>query len=224
MRGSEVRSRWLLALFLCCLAGVAQSADGDDGKRAMARVQALLKQVNAQKQATEAELAKARQQIAEQEAALAAARSEAAAGRKSLQETTAELGAAKGHGASLEGELAKLRERLAKTEDRLKDSNGRLRETTQALQETGAAKRQVEADLSATSKALKDADGKNQALHAVNRDLIDHFSREGFLGRLFRTEPVTGLAGVRAENFLQDASNRNDDSRRSSSTRAEQAQ
>ena len=209
-----MRAGRLLALFLCAVMGVAHAAEGDDCKRAVARVQALLKQVNAQKQAAEAELAKARQQLSEQESALAALQSEAAAGRKSLQETTAELGVAKGRGAAQEAELAKLRERLAKTEERLKETNGRLRETSQTLRETDAAKRQVEAQLGATEAALKDADGKNQALHAVNKELIEHFSKEGFFGRLLRTEPVTGLAGVRAENFLQDAAIRNDDNRR----------
>ena len=222
MRGSDVRAGRLLALCLCAIVGLAHAAEGDDGKRAVARVQALLKQVNAQKQAAEAELAKARQQLSEQESALVALKSEAAAGRKSLQETTAELGVAKGRGAAQEAELAKLRERLGKTEERLKESSRRLRETSQTLRETDAAKRQVEAQLVATETALKDANGKNQALHAVNKDLIEHFSKEGFFGRLLRTEPVTGLAGVHAENFLQDAAIRNDDNRRPSALSEEQ--
>ena len=222
MRGSDLRASCLAALCLWGLAGVA-AAEGDDGQRAVARVQALLKQVNAQKQAAEAELAKTRQQLAEQEAALADAKAAASAQRKALQETTADLGAAKGRSAALEGDLARLRERLAKTEERLKDTSGRLRDTTKSLRETETAKRQIEAELAGTVASLKDADGKNEALHAVNKALIDHFGREGFFGRLLRTEPVTGLAGVRAENFLQDAANRNDDHRRPVTPGEEQA-
>ena len=214
MRGSRLRACGLMLLMMSGTSLMVHAADGEDAKRSLARVQALLKQVNAQKTAAEAELAKVQQQLAERDMALADAKSAVESGRRELKDSAGQLAAAKERGESLSGDLGKMKERLAKTEERLKETSARLRDTTQTLRQTESAKREVEAALADARKALEDSDGKNHALHTVNRELIDHFSKEGFFGRLLRTEPVTGLAGVRAENYLQDASIRNDDNQR----------
>lgn len=203
---------WMMLIGVVMFGGTgsvaAQTASPDAASsRALARAQALLKQVNAQKIAAEAELAKLRVEFAAEQAALASAKTTIKKQAASLKGTEARLTTTTRLKTQTERRLGSMKTRLAQTTTALMETRDKLRETE-------ASRQRLEAQLAATAAELADAERKNQELYEVNIELLQEFAGETTLQRLFRSEPVTGIRGVQLENLTQEYAHRLDDNRR----------
>lgn len=209
MRASEFMSRaiwprdlgrYLLGVLILVLAGSvgAQQAGGDDAaRRSLARAQALLKQVNAQKVAAEAELAKLRAEAATLSAALAEQKAGNEQARAELATTSRRLAASERKGQNLDV-------RLERTAQRLRETRESLATTRRDLQQMTADRDGLQASLTATRAELDDAERKNGELFRLANQILDEYTAEGTFQRLFRGEGATGIRRVQLENLAQD--------------------
>lgn len=205
------------SLLLCSLlvsSGHAADKGGEGGGRALAKVQALLKQVNAQKAAAEGELANLKLQAADKDQQIAKLTAELKEKKASLSETSANLQVAEQKGATLGSELERQNGKLEKTRERLKKLSARHKDTRATLASTEQARQQLESELAATRVELKDSEAKNLALYQANREMLDKFQHEGVFSRILRSEPLTGIAQVKVETILQEYEQKNDDNLR----------
>ena len=203
------RPRWWLpalgGLALALLAQGGLAADGNDATaRALAKAQALLKQVNAQKVAAETELAKARLELADKTGQVERLGTELKSSKAGLEAADARLAAADRSGKALGGELEKNRTALATTREKLAALATQHKETTATLRATEAARAELAASLSATQAELKDSEQKNLALYEANQALLDEIGQQTPVSRFLRAEPLTGLGQVKVENILQE--------------------
>ena len=190
------------ALLAClCLgflaAPLAQQTADDNARRSLARAQALLKQVNAQKVTAETELAKTRQQLASLEVEMAALKDGLAKAERSLSGTSRQLVVSQRKGSALET-------RLGKTETRLRETRASLATTQASLKATEQARDALEQNLAATRHELADAERKNLELYRLSREILTEHTGESSFQRLFRSEPMTGIRKVQLENFEQE--------------------
>jgi chromosome segregation ATPase len=192
--------RYLLGVLVLVLAGSvgAQQAGGDDAaRRSLARAQALLKQVNAQKVAAEAELAKLRVEAATLSAALAEQKAGNEQARAQLATTARRLAASERKGQNLDT-------RLERTAQRLRETRDSLATTRRDLQHMTAERDGLQASLTATRAELDDAERKNGELFRLAHQILDEYTAEGTFQRLFRSEGATGIRRVQLENLAQD--------------------
>jgi chromosome segregation ATPase len=176
---------------------LAQQATDDNARRSLARAQALLKQVNAQKVTAETELAKTRQQLASLEVEMAALKDGLAKTERSLSGTTRQLAVSERKGSALET-------RLGKTETRLRETRASLATTQASLKATEQARDTLEQNLDATRHELEDAERKNLELYRLSQDILAEHVGESSFQRLFRSEPLTGIRKVQLENLEQE--------------------
>jgi chromosome segregation ATPase len=200
----------LVILVTCCGSGpiAAQTASPDAASsRALARAQALLKQLNAQKVAAEAELAKVRSELTVEQASLTKARAKLKTQGESLAGAEARLAATTRQKQRTEQSLTSSRTRLKQTATALKN-------TRENLHATEAERQRLASELAATREQLADAERKNGELYRASTELLEEFSSETTLQRLFRSEPITGIRRVQLENLQQDYAHRLDDNQR----------
>lgn len=202
-----------VVLTLLCLgvltAPLAQQANDDSARRSLARAQALLKQVNAQKVAAETELAKIRQQLASLEVEMAGLKDGLAKSERSLSGTTRELAISARKGMALET-------RLGKTETRLRETRASLAATQASLKSTEQARDGLEQDLATTRNELADAERKNLELYRLSQEILAEHVGESSFQRLFRSEPLTGIRKVQLENLEQEYAHKLQDNLRAS--------
>lgn len=200
-------------LTLLCLgvlaAPLAQQANDDSARRSLARAQALLKQVNAQKVAAETELSKTRQQLASLEVELAGLKAGLAKTERDLSGTTRQLAVSERKGNALE-------QRLGKTETRLRETRASLAATQASLKSTEQVRDGLQQDLAATRNELADAERKNLELYRLSREILGEYVGESSFQRLFRSEPITGIRKVQLENLEQEFAHKLQDNLRAS--------
>ena len=184
-----------------------QAASDDSARRSLARAQALLKQVNAQKVAAETELAKLRQQVASMESEIDSLKQSLAKSERSLAATTRQLAVSERQGNALET-------RLGKTETRLRETQRSLATTRKTLKATERARDDVSATLTTTREALADAERKNLELFRLGQEILAEHVGESSFQRLFRSEPLTGIRKVQLENLEQEYAHKLQDNRR----------
>lgn len=194
----------LMAALLGAMPWVQAQQANDQVQQAMARAQALLRQLAQEKAVVDAELAKLRAENAK-------LKKEGTRTASALEERTADL-------ESAAREATSVRANLGRTEQRLERVTGQLREVVAKYKEKAAVLRQTEADrdelqrmLVATQRQLEDAEKKNLALYDINKEILAEFAKEGPWDGLLRKEPLTGLKRVEVENIVQDIEYRMDD-------------
>ena len=204
-------------LAVCALALPAAAAEkgksGENAQRALAKAQALLKQVNAQKAAAEAELAKLQADVAEKDKTLAKLQTDLKARDAALKTSESSLAEAKQHGAALDGQLGSTRDRLEKTEAKLREMIEKYKAQAQTLQTTQAEKTRLESELATRTRELADATGRNRQLVEANGELVDRYRKKGFVDVLTKHEPFTGIGSVQTENVVQEYEERREDAR-----------
>ena len=193
-----------------------QAASDDSARRSLARAQALLKQVNAQKVAAETELAKLRQQVAAMESEIDSLKQSLAKSERSLAGTTRQLAVSERQGNALET-------RLGKTETRLRETQSSLATTRKTLKATEQARDEVSATLATTREALADAERKNLELFRLGQEILAEHVGESSFQRLFRSEPLTGIRKVQLENLEQEYAHKLQDNRRATPPDSEAA-
>jgi chromosome segregation ATPase len=202
MRSSErMRASWpvatalLLVSLLSAGPGLAQQAD--PAAQALARAQALLRQVSAQKD--ELEVANARLAAELDEARQRAARAEAG-----LKEAGLDLESERRKAARSDESLDRTRERLGRTEDTLREAIERLRATETELRETLLVRDELTGQVATLQAELADSERKNLEMYQANVELMDLYRNKGPIKALLQAEPVTGLKSVAIENTLQE--------------------
>lgn len=199
------------ACALALPAAAAEKGQAESARRALAKAQALLKQVNAQKTAAEAGLAKLQADVAEKDKARAKLAADLQAREADLKTAERSLAEAKQHGAALDGQLGNTRERLEKTEAKLREVVDRYKAQAQTLQETRDARARLETELAARTRELADATGRNRQLVEANGELVDRYRRKGLVDVLMKHEPFTGIGSVATENVVQEYEERTED-------------
>jgi chromosome segregation ATPase len=201
---------WVGAL-LCLLANArpALAETPQQTQQALLKAQGLLKQIAQQKSLAEAELAKLRGELAGKEKALAKIERMAETQKISLTQAEVSLSAASQRSTALTGNLERTKARLEQTTDKLREVAGMYKATRAKLQATEAARQTVEAQLASTTTALQDAEKKNLALYALNRELSAQYADKSVWDTLRQREPFTGIGQVATENQAQDIEDRN---------------
>ncbi len=179
-------------------------ANIENAGRALAKAQVLLKQINAQKIAAESELAALKLEAADKDKQLAGLKSDLKTSKAAVSDTTASLHAAEQKGTGLSNDLERTKDKLDKAYEKLKELGDKYKSTTMTLRETESARAGLETDLESTKAELRDSEKKNLELYKLNRDMVSHFSNEGLVSRLVRSEAVTGLGQIKTETLLQE--------------------
>ena len=179
-------------------------ANNENAGRALAKAQALLKQVNAQKIAAETELAALKLEAADKDKQLATLKSDLKTNKAAVVDTTASLRAAEQKGTGLSNDLDRTKDKLDKAYEKLKELGEKYKSTVATLRETESARAGLETDLASTRAELQDSERKNLELYQLNRDVVSHFSNEGLFSRLVRSETATGLGQIKTETLLQE--------------------
>ena len=179
-------------------------ANNENAGRALAKAQALLKQVNAQKIAAETELAALKLEAADKDKQLATLKSDLKTNKAAVVDATESLRAAEQKGTGLSNDLDRTKNKLDKAYEKLKELVEKYKSTVATLRETESARAGLETDLASTKTELQDAERKNLELYKLNRDMVSHFSNEGLFSRLVRSEAVTGLGQIKTETLLQE--------------------
>ena len=196
--------RILASLVLVSGAAHAQTArQGNDG---MARLQAAMQQLSAEKTTLQGEKTKLEAQVAELGKQLATAQEE----NKSLSAQLARSQAAEQQ-ASSNGEA--LNERLKQAHDRTEELVTHFRETAATLQQTERERGELQQQLSASSQQLDLCTRNNVALYDVGIEVLDRYQSKGFWSVMKQKEPFTQLKRVEIENLAEEYRQRLEDAR-----------
>ncbi|MCK6371918.1 MAG: hypothetical protein L6Q83_11475 [Gammaproteobacteria bacterium] len=189
---------------LALLAAAPAGAQEDRSQQALARAQALLRQVSGQKQELETANARLTAEIDALERKLGAAES-------GLKRTGADLQAEQRKAERVSGALDDNRARLERTEAALREAKTRLNEANEGIRRKDEAIASLEGRLAATEDRLADSERKNLQLYEANVELLALYRNKGAWSALLQREP-TGLKNVEIENVLQEYRLKLDDS------------
>jgi chromosome segregation ATPase len=183
-------------MLLVLMAGTVHAQE-DRGQQALARAQALLRQVSAQKQELEAANARLTAQLAALESRLGSAEAR-------LKETSLNLQSQQRKAERTGGALESTQERLGRTETTLRDANDKLRAANAGLREQQQAAAELKTRLEKAEADVADSERKNLQLYQANVELVAMYRNKGPLTALMHKEPVTGIKRVGLENTLQE--------------------
>jgi chromosome segregation ATPase len=178
------------------LAVGAANAQEDRSQQALARAQALLRQVSAQKQELEGTNAR----LAAEGDALNQKLKRAAS---ELKEANARLEAEQRNAKRAAESLENARARQARLEERLREMSTTLRSTNAALQETKREVAGLQGRVAEIEAQLADSERKNLDLYQANVELLDLYKKKGAWAAMLQREP-SGLKNVQIENTLQE--------------------
>lgn len=197
MRSSRSGPIGRAALALLALhAGSAAFGQEDRSAQALARAQALLRQVSAQKQ--ELEAANARLSAAVDALEQKLTRAEAG-----LKQTSVNLASEQRKAERTGGALDSTRDRLTRTEEKLRETESILRSTKASLQDTERQVAEVKGRLGQAESQLAESERKNLRLYQANVELLDLYKNKGPWTAMLQREP-TGLKNVEIENIVQE--------------------
>ena len=203
----------LLALPLALGAGAATAQQTDEqNQQAIARAQALLRQLGQEKATLDAELVKLRSENAQ-------LKKGAKLSESALEARAADLESAAREASQLKANLSHREQRLERVTGQLREVVAKYKEKAADLRRTEAERADLQSQLTATQRQLEDAEKKNLALYRINRDILAEFEREGPWDGLLRKEPFSGLKRVDIENLVQEYEHEMGDELRESSLR-----
>jgi chromosome segregation ATPase len=156
----------------------------DDTQRAMARAQAMLRQVSAEKTALQGQVGDLQNQVEALTRQLAESRREAAARQQGLAR-------------QLDGSA----ERLRQTEERL---SADLRGARAAQSADRVKIAELEQKLTWQTENFSLCYDNNKKLYSINRELLGHYQNKGAMDALRQREPLTGVGRVEVEKLVQD--------------------
>lgn len=191
MRGSRLLVPGVLLVALVGAAG----AQEDRSQQTLARAQALLRQVSAQKQELEAANARLTAEVEALQKKLSGSESK-------LRQATLDLQSEQRKAGRTDDNLQVTRERLARTEEALREAIERLRNANGELRQTEQEKAALAGDVARLKAELVDSERKNLQLYQANVELLDLYRKKGPLAALLQHERVTGLQSVAVENTL----------------------
>ena len=202
------RVRVPIAAMLMLLAPAAIADQGADAAQALARAQALLKQVGAQNQQLQVELAKVQGDTAiklhKSDRQVAKLQQDIKDKTATLEAVQKSLADSSQRNSALDRNLGRTRERLKQTEDKLREVIAKYHELARNLQQTRAEKADVEQHLAEETRRREDAEAKNRKLYQLNAELLKKFDDKGVMDALLQHEPFTGIKEVQMENMQQD--------------------
>jgi chromosome segregation ATPase len=206
-----ISSRFVSAGALSLLVALAGAASANDPnqQQALQKAQALLKQLAQQKGLVEADLAKARADLAAKDLQLKTVQSALAGKARDLDSAEASIAAATRKASGLGSDLQSTQQRLEKTTSTLQGVVEKYKAQAARLRETTEAKAVLEAQLAKTTSELQDSEKKNLALYRLNDDLLRQYNDKSSWDALLQREPVTGIKGVEIENLLQEYADKN---------------
>jgi chromosome segregation ATPase len=182
---------------MLALAGSAQGQQAERDQQALARAQALLRQVSSQKQELEATNARLTAELDALQRKLGKAEA-------SLKKTNVDLQVEQRKAERAGGALEDNRERLTRTEEGLRETRQRLQKATADLRQKEADAAALQARLAEVEGNLADSERKNLELYQANVELLELYREKGPWAALLQREPVTGIKGVAIENTLQE--------------------
>ena len=195
-----------MLLGLVVLAGPVQAQSARQGNDGVARLQAALQQLSAEKTTLQGEKTKLETHVAELEKQLAAAQEE----NKSISTQLAHSQAAEQQ-ATANGEA--LNEHLKQAHDRTEELVTHFRETASSLQQTERERGELQQQLAGSSQQLDLCTKNNVALYDVGIEVLDRYQSKGFWSVMKQKEPFTQLKRVEIENLAEEYRQRLDDAR-----------
>jgi len=198
---------------LMLASGPVPAQQAEPTAQALARAQALLRQVSAQKD--ELEVANARLAAELDDVRQRAARAEAG-----LNEASLDLDSERRKASRSDESLERTRERLERTEATLREAIERLRATEGELREAGLSRDEFAGRIAVLEAELADSERKNLEMYQANVELMELYRAKGPIKALLQAEPVTGLKSVAIENTLQEYRLKLDDALRDANREA----
>ena len=188
-----------LLIVIAALAGTAQAQSARQGNDGLARMQAAMQQLSAERTTLQGEKTRLETRVAELEKQLAAAQDE----NKSVSAQLTRSQAAEQQ-ATANGEA--LNERLKQAHDRTDELVSHFRETATTLQQTERERGELQQQLDVCTQ-------RNVALYGVGMEVLDRYESKGFWSVMKQKEPFTQLKRVEIENLAEDYRQRLDDAR-----------
>jgi chromosome segregation ATPase len=193
MRSSDAKAAAVFFIFVLVSASVGAQ---DASQQALARAQALLRQVSAQKQQLETDNARLSAEVDALKSKLASAQAQ-------LKQTNLTLESEQRKSARTESMLEDTRERVTRTEGTLREAIERLRTANAELQKAKSEGADLTSRLAETGKELADSERKNLQLYQANVELLEMYRNKGVWTSMLQREP-TGVKNVEIENVLQE--------------------
>lgn len=175
----------------------AQESRGGGGA-ASAQMVAELQQLSAESSSLKAQNVQLQQQ-------LAAARKERDALRQGTQASDVRIKASQAALARSTAQDASDQQRIAQLQAATQQLIAKFRELVQTLRQTEIEAATARQTLAMRQQDLKVCADRNQALYALDDEVLRHFERQGFLTRLASDEPFTRIERVRLENFADES-------------------
>jgi septal ring factor EnvC (AmiA/AmiB activator) len=163
---------------------LAQDANANAQKNAMAKAQFMLKQATAEKAELQQQATALQQQVDKLTRELAATQTDASAGKQKMQ-------------AAFNDTIEQWRQRDAKQTGQLEELRAHLK--AQAEQSAALAEK-----LQAQTGNFNVCYGNNKQLLELNREILARYENKGVFDALRQQEPFTGLKQVEVENLVQD--------------------
>ena len=191
----------LPGLFIACLAcapGVA-SADvmaRDGGEQAaIAKAQAMLRQMALEKDALQSENSQLEEELKKKDKKIEKLNSKIERTDKSLKNTSDTV-------ARYQEAVASQRQRMGEMRDKFQKLVDKYRELVSALKLVEAERTGLQTRSAQQSAALDECGKKNNELYQATLDMIEKYENKGVWDSLLQQEPVTQLKRVEIENIV----------------------
>jgi chromosome segregation ATPase len=180
------------------LAGVARAQEARGGGGAVsAQLAAQLQQLSAERAALQAENAQLKQQ-------LAAARKERDALKKEAQSSALRMKSGQAVLARSSAQAVADQQKIAQLQTGVQQLIAKFRELVATLRKTEIEEAAAKQSLAVREQDLSVCVQRNQTLYKLDDDVLTHFEKQGFLGRLASDEPFTRIERVRLENYADE--------------------
>lgn len=192
-------------LFVCMAQVTTVFAEGarrDDGATA-AKLQAMLRQVAAERDAAREETARVKNEVDELKKKLDRKGKE----QESKEQKTARLNETIERYKKNE-EL--WRERVQKDRERTLELVEKFRETVAVLKNIEQEKGRLQKDIMQVESKLTICSKQNDELYRASQELVDLYAKKSVWDALFQDEPVLGLKRVEIDNIVQENQSRLD--------------
>ncbi len=93
---------------------------------------------------------------------------------------------------------------LAKSREGNASLSENLQKTAQNLRQTETEKTQLQGTVVDQAQLIESCEAKNVKMLQINRELLVHYERKGFIDAMLQHEPLTQLKRVEIENIVQE--------------------
>jgi ABC-type transporter Mla subunit MlaD len=135
--------------------------------------------------------------------------------QRMLRQMSQERDALQAENARLKGEVEELNRKLGSLKKNSEASLAKSREgnaalsenlqkTAQNLRQTETEKTQLQGTVVDQAQLIESCEAKNVKMLQINRELLVHYERKGFIDAMLQHEPLTQLKRVEIENIVQE--------------------